>query len=86
MLTIKEISQESDAGRHYCTCCRPPTLLIRRAGSLELLASCLNTNKLYRAEVGGHFTLVAEEAGSEGGRYPSLAPMTVIDLSRESYS
>ncbi|NWJ94956.1 MAG: hypothetical protein HXX20_04160 [Chloroflexi bacterium] len=86
MLTLQEISRELEAGRHYCACCHPPTLLIRRAGSPELLASCLNTGRLYRTESSGRFVLVEGETGLEGGRRPSLAPTTVIDLSRESYS
>ena len=84
MLAIQENSREFfEADRHYCTCCHPPMLLIRRAGSL--LASCLNTGSLYKRafSASGSFTLVEGETALEGGRRPSLA---VIDLSRESYS
>ncbi len=89
MISVREISQELEAGRYYCDCCRLPGLLIRRVGGTgELLASCLNSGKLYRADNAGNFTLIENNnnADFEGGRRPSLAPMTVIDLSRESYS
>jgi hypothetical protein len=84
-MNTRQLSQELEAGRYYCGCCQPPALLIRRARQGELLASCLNSGKLYRASGAGQFVRV-EEGDFEGGRWPSLAPATTIDLSRESYS
>lgn len=85
MILAREVSQELEAGRYYCGCCQPPALLIRQAGSERLVASCLNSGKLYRANEVGQFVGM-DEREFEGGRRPSLAPATVIDLSRESYS
>ena len=86
MLNIQITLQDLDAGRHYCACCFPPALLVRRAGAGEALASCINSGKLYRADEAGHFILIEDGSGFEGGRRPSLATATRIDLSRESYS